>query len=195
MLYWSWWLGGAALASAVLVHWLLLKRMMGVSGRVSALVDRIRSAPAEQLKDLDADELAEAIRAETVKAFGSAAIEPTQDCMTPPVPRTPQSVMSQGLFFVGLALGGFISVWSAGAWQPLNALHSETFYQLFHGPVGPGMLVLGGVFVGFGTRMAGGCTSGHGLVGTSLFQPGSLLSTAMFFSTGVILSLLLGGLR
>jgi hypothetical protein len=56
------------------------------------------------------------------------------------------------------------------------------------------MLLAGGALVGFGTRMAGGCTSGHGMCGVSRFQKGSLLATAAFFGTGVVTSLLLGKL-
>ena len=54
------------------------------------------------------------------------------------------------------------------------------------------VLVVGGFMVGFGTRMAAGCTSGHGLCGVSQFQPGSLLSTAAFFGAGVVTSFALG---
>jgi len=53
-------------------------------------------------------------------------------------------------------------------------------------------LLLGGLCVGFGTRMAGGCTSGHGLCGVSRFQPGSLVATVAFFATGVAVSFALG---
>jgi uncharacterized membrane protein YedE/YeeE len=49
-------------------------------------------------------------------------------------------------------------------------------------------LVGGGVLVGFGTRMAAGCTSGHGLCGVSRFQKGSMLSTAAFFGMGIVVS-------
>jgi uncharacterized membrane protein YedE/YeeE len=61
--------------------------------------------------------------------------------------------------------------------------------------LGPAILALGGCLVGFGTRMAAGCTSGHGLCGVSRFQPGSLLATVMFFGAGVATALLLGQLR
>jgi hypothetical protein len=60
-------------------------------------------------------------------------------------------------------------------------------------------LLVGGIFVGAGTSMAGGCTSGHGLVGCARLQPGSLVATASFFGTAIavslLLSFLLGGAR
>jgi uncharacterized membrane protein YedE/YeeE len=52
----------------------------------------------------------------------------------------------------------------------------------------------GGIVVGFGTRMAGGCTSGHGLSGCSRLQIGSLASTATFMAAAVAMTFLLRGL-
>jgi uncharacterized membrane protein YedE/YeeE len=55
------------------------------------------------------------------------------------------------------------------------------------------MLLAGGVMVGWGARAAGGCTSGHGIVGTALVAPASLLATALFLAGGFAVTLL-GGL-
>jgi len=49
-------------------------------------------------------------------------------------------------------------------------------------------LVAGGFLVGFGTRYAGGCTSGHAIMGLSLLNTGSLVATLGFFAGGVIVS-------
>ena len=49
-------------------------------------------------------------------------------------------------------------------------------------------LVLGGFLVGFGTRYANGCTSGHAIMGLSLLNVGSLVATLGFFAGGVIVS-------
>ena len=54
------------------------------------------------------------------------------------------------------------------------------------------VLVTGGLLVGFGTRMAGGCTSGHGLCGVSRAQVGSLVATAGFFGAGIVTALVMG---
>ena len=43
----------------------------------------------------------------------------------------------------------------------------------------------GGLFIGFGTRMAGGCTSGHGIFGLSNLERASLESTLAFMAAGV----------
>ena len=50
------------------------------------------------------------------------------------------------------------------------------------------LIVVGGFLVGFGTRYAGGCTSGHGIFGLSTLQWPSLLATALFFLGGIIVS-------
>lgn len=53
------------------------------------------------------------------------------------------------------------------------------------------VLFVGGVLVGFGTRLAGGCSSGHGLHGCGRLYPVSLVATAVFFGTAVAVSFLL----
>lgn len=50
------------------------------------------------------------------------------------------------------------------------------------------MVVLGGYLVGFGTRWASGCTSGHGIFGLSTFQWPSLVATITFFAFGILTS-------
>ncbi len=50
------------------------------------------------------------------------------------------------------------------------------------------MMVVGGFMVGFGTRYARGCTSGHGILGLSALQWPSLLATASFFVGGIVFS-------
>ena len=47
-------------------------------------------------------------------------------------------------------------------------------------------IVVGGFFVGFGTRYADGCTSGHAITGMSLLSLGSLISVVGFFIGGMI---------
>ncbi len=51
--------------------------------------------------------------------------------------------------------------------------------------------VLGGFMVGFGTRYAGGCTSGHSILGLSTLQWPSLVATCCFMAGGFIMTLLI----
>ena len=55
-------------------------------------------------------------------------------------------------------------------------------------------LLFGGKMVGFGTQMAGGCTSGHGLSGSAQLIPASLLSTAIFFGSATLLTILMNAM-
>jgi uncharacterized protein len=50
------------------------------------------------------------------------------------------------------------------------------------------LMVVGGFLVGFGTRYARGCTSGHGILGLSAMQWPSLIATASFFVGGILFS-------
>lgn len=49
----------------------------------------------------------------------------------------------------------------------------------------PGLLVAG-LLVGFGTRLANGCTSGHGVCGISRLSLRGIVATGVYLATGVI---------
>lgn len=53
------------------------------------------------------------------------------------------------------------------------------------------VIVVGGFLVGFGTRYAGGCTSGHAISGLSNLQVPSLIAVIGFFIGGLIMTFLL----
>ena len=48
------------------------------------------------------------------------------------------------------------------------------------------ILVVGGVLVGFGTRLGKGCTSGHGVCGVARASPRSIVATVVFFVVAAI---------
>ena len=50
------------------------------------------------------------------------------------------------------------------------------------------LLLVGGIFIGFGTRYAGGCTSGHAIMGLSDLQWPSLVATICFMIGGFIMA-------
>ena len=64
-------------------------------------------------------------------------------------------------------------------------------------PYSTPILIVAGLLVGFGTRLGGGCTSGHGVCGISRFSPRSVVATITFMITGIvtvyIINHLLGG--
>jgi uncharacterized protein len=47
-------------------------------------------------------------------------------------------------------------------------------------------IIVAGLLVGFGTRLAGGCTSGHGVCGIARLSPRSVAATAIFMTTAII---------
>jgi len=53
------------------------------------------------------------------------------------------------------------------------------------------IMVIGGFLVGFGTRYAGGCTSGHAIMGLSNLQWPSLIATIAFMVGGFVMTHLL----
>ena len=55
-------------------------------------------------------------------------------------------------------------------------------------PKGFAILLIGGLLIGFGTRYAGGCTSGHAISGLSNFQLPSLVAVIGFFIGGLLMA-------
>lgn len=48
------------------------------------------------------------------------------------------------------------------------------------------VVIAGGLLVGFGTRLGGGCTSGHGVCGLARLSPRSIVATLLFMAAGFI---------
>ena len=61
-------------------------------------------------------------------------------------------------------------------------------FEAMTNPYGIAILVTGGLLVGFGTRYAGGCTSGHAILGLSSLQKQSLIAVVGFFVGGLIMT-------
>jgi uncharacterized membrane protein YedE/YeeE len=84
------------------------------------------------------------------------------------------------------AIGGFLSAVLGGGWAPIWTL------GLFDQVIGFGhagklaWMFVGGLFIGFGTRLADGCTSGHGIFGLSNFELPSLVTTMSFMGAGIV---------
>jgi uncharacterized membrane protein YedE/YeeE len=75
-------------------------------------------------------------------------------------------------FLLGL-LAAPLVYWTAGGGLP-----SVTISSSFP------LLLAGGLLVGFGTRLGGGCTSGHGVCGMARLSPRSLVATLVFMAGG-----------
>ncbi len=84
------------------------------------------------------------------------------------------------LFFVaGIGLGGYI----AAHW--LSAQKVEFLPESWSNANGAIRLLIGGFLIGFGSRYANGCTSGHAITGISNLSWTSLVATVFFFVGGL----------
>jgi uncharacterized membrane protein YedE/YeeE len=48
------------------------------------------------------------------------------------------------------------------------------------------LLVVGGLLVGYGTRLSSGCTAGHGVCGLARLSPRSIAAVATFFAVAIV---------
>jgi uncharacterized membrane protein YedE/YeeE len=92
------------------------------------------------------------------------------------------------IFVVGIAIGAFIASHFLSA-RPVALLPAT-----FHSVGGAVKLLVGGFLIGFGTRYAGGCTSGHSITGIANLNWPSLLATICFFAGGLAVTWGLGSL-
>lgn len=89
-------------------------------------------------------------------------------------------------FVGGLLLGGVLSALTTGGWHPTWALGMFD-ERIGYGPAGKLVwMFVAGLFIGFGTRLGGGCTSGHGIFGLSNFERPSVITTLSFMAGGVL---------
>ncbi len=90
---------------------------------------------------------------------------------------------------IGLLAGGALSaVVGGGTWTPTWDLGVCDVF-IGWGPVGKVFWMFGGgLLIGVGTRMAGGCTSGHGIFGVSNLEKSGIVTAACFMGAGVVTS-------
>jgi uncharacterized membrane protein YedE/YeeE len=100
----------------------------------------------------------------------------------------------RGWFAIGVLAGGTVFALTAGgpAFTGYGWL-TDTFRDGDQVLIVP-ILVAAGVLIGFGTRAAGGCTSGNGLSGTSILSPAAFAATATFFGTAIAVSFVIEAL-
>ncbi len=88
-------------------------------------------------------------------------------------------------FVAGLVVAGIVMSW------PMPNAYDYTVSRSVS------VLAVGGLLVGFGTRLGSGCTSGHGVCGLSRLSGRSLAATLVFIGAGIAavtaLRVLLGG--
>ncbi len=113
------------------------------------------------------------------------------------------------LVVLGAMLGGFVAVHfmsdpsnvsinpktiaqlnKMGIEAPNGKLLPDALFgnQIFESPKSIFILIIGGILIGFGSRYAGGCTSGHAILGLSNLQLPSLKAVIGFFVGGLIMA-------
>ena len=78
------------------------------------------------------------------------------------------------LFLVGLIIGPILYTLFSSKQISVTISNSYT------------LLIIAGLLVGLGTRISGGCTSGHGISGIGRFSLRSIIATITFMIVGII---------
>ena len=96
------------------------------------------------------------------------------------------------LFVLGAIAGAFVAAWSGGE---TNGHFLQDMWVTRFGDDSYWLRILtafaGGAIMAFGARLAGGCTSGHGISGTLQLAVGSWAAVICFFLGGVVTAMLL----
>ncbi|MFT3991926.1 MAG: YeeE/YedE thiosulfate transporter family protein [Luteolibacter sp.] len=83
----------------------------------------------------------------------------------------PGDTFWRALFLLGLIIGGILAFPLNPAYHPVKSL---------------AVVAIAGLLVGFGTRLGGGCTSGHGVCGMGLGAKDSIVATLTFMAAGFV---------
>lgn len=201
--YWPWWLGALGLWAVCCANFILLGRLLGVSGSWAKVVGWRESRKLEKASQhlvQNQDEISSALMAETLAEFGEdalqefhskpeAAVETKKVALDNLESSTPWTVHLT--FLICLFIGAIAMASLTGQFElryELSPVHSQIFGEPWEVWLA---LLFGGMMVGFGTQMAGGCSSGHGLSGCARLIPASLLATMVFMVSAIFLSMLM----
>ncbi|MEU6366565.1 YeeE/YedE thiosulfate transporter family protein [Streptomyces sp. NPDC046931] len=207
--YWPWWAGAAGLALITINYALTTDRSFGVSSAWDRVLHWRRERRLERMDEEFTDEraLADALAAATAEHFGTGPTasapygtsqllerdaEPTADESTSVTGPGPAPLVTQAALLASIFFGGLIAAVASGRFRLRFDMGPGFRNIVTANPIAMTVLLfLGGVLVGFGTRLAGGCSSGHGLNGCGRLRLVSLVATAVFFGTAVVVSFLL----
>jgi uncharacterized membrane protein YedE/YeeE len=93
----------------------------------------------------------------------------------------------------GIIVGALIAAWTGDEWTGRTV---PSFWTAHFGTAWMprwGVAFLGGALMGLGARVAGGCTSGHGISGTMQLSVGSWIALICFFAGGMATAFFLYG--
>lgn len=216
---WPGWVGGAVISAVVVTLLLTRNRQLGVSFCYAFAIDRVSDwfeARAKKSPSTHAEAAAFPLPMPTAAqpvptnsstgiAVDEPALENPADFPMPgafPMPSASAMLDESSwptVFLVGIFLGGILS----GALARLFSGSSLTLDFAYAGfdslwnlgpPAKAAVLFGGGILVGFGTRMGGGCTSGHAIMGAPGLQKASIVAMCVFMGVGVAVTFLLAAL-
>lgn len=167
---WPWYIAGPLIGLSVPLLLLAGNKMLGISGTLRQVCAMCFPANIPFLKYNWKDQLWNLFFAAGLLLggfTGGVLLKPVTPL--PLAESTKQELASLGISYNENLLPAEIFSWSGLlTWQNL-------------------VIVIGGGFlVGFGTRYAGGCTSGHGISGLSTLQWPSLVAVLIFFASGIL---------
>ncbi len=196
--YWPWWVGALAMGGLTIAFRIFIGRPLGVSASWANVVNwreqREQIKTSEALRD-NADAAKDSILAATLAEFGEVADAGTHNTtnetqLTTGKANRPVPPLAHLFFLLFMFVGSLLVAMMHGGFHlqlELSKLHTlMSGGELWRSWI---YLMIGGVMVGFGTQMAGGCSSGHGLSGCSQLAPTSMLATVVFFVSASLMSL------
>lgn len=137
------------------------------------------------------DKLGASSRYTTAAGYVHRALCGSRDCELDYFEEHPPKIGWGLMLIIGVILGAFLSARLSGDFE--FELLPEMFAAAFGDAEALRIItaLLGGAVMSFGARMAGGCTSGHGLSGTSLLNLSSWVALLCFFIGGMLVAFML----
>lgn len=96
-------------------------------------------------------------------------------------------------YFVGIFVGGLVAT-LLGPGLDVRTGYDAMFVAGWSKPVVAIVVFLAAIVMGYGARVAGGCTSGHGICGTAQRSPASWAATATFVVTAIVVTYIMTSL-
>ncbi len=169
---WPWYVGGPLLGLMVPLLLFFANKHFGVSSSFRHICAATLPLKAEYFKYNWKDKLWSLVLiAGIISGAAIAVLFLDGDKM-------PQISAESEKLFTSWGISRFYRLQPAEIFAPENVLSLQNLI----------LLIAGGFLVGFGARYAGGCTSGHAIMGLSLVNIGSLFAVLGFFAGGIIVS-------